>query len=194
VRREVAPLILQTVGLLAIAMTLAVSGCSGSDSPNVSTASPARTPPAEPSSTASAPPTTSAPNPSSARPTQAPSSQTPAIASPTTGGDTITASDGDNGGTLSLNPGQRLRVVLDSTYWTFNESSNPQVLRLDGQPSVSPQPSGCVPGAGCGTTTATYVAVSDGTAVVTATRTSCGEAEGCTGASGQYSVQVVVRS
>jgi hypothetical protein len=93
---------------------------------------------------------------------------------------------------LTLRRGQRITIVLSSTYWHFQESSNPAVLQSDGQPRTSPQPSGCVPGGGCGTATATYLAVATGGAVVTATRTSCGEAMGCTGADGLYSLRVVV--
>jgi hypothetical protein len=89
--------------------------------------------------------------------------------------------------------GQRLRVVLSSTYWEFRGSSHPAVLRPVGSPQVNPQPSGCVAGAGCGTATAIFVARSAGRSTVTATRNSCGEAMGCTAESGRYSLAVVVR-
>jgi hypothetical protein len=107
-------------------------------------------------------------------------------------GAVATATDGDNGRELTLRPGQQLKVVLASTYWTIVGSSNTAVLRTDGQPHTNPQPSGCVPGGGCGTVTQVFVAVAAGQAMVTATRTSCGEAMGCVGSSGQYSLRVIV--
>jgi hypothetical protein len=127
--------------------------------------------------------------------------QTPPISSsssnpgsvPSPGGNVEVASDKNNGGTIELHVGQTLRVVLESTYWQFQNSSNELVLRTGRQPSRSPQPSGCAAGAGCGTVTATYVAVGAGQAVVTATRVSCGEAMRCTGSNGQFSLRVIVQ-
>lgn len=104
----------------------------------------------------------------------------------------ITATDKDNGRTLKLVPGQRLKVILASTYWNFQNNSSAAVLRVETQPHINPQPSGCVPGAGCGTATVTYQATGSGQASITATRTSCGEAMGCTGGAGNYSLHVVV--
>ena len=102
-------------------------------------------------------------------------------------------SEVDNGRVLTLHRGQRLRIVLHSTYWTFQGSSVPSVLRADGPPEVNPQPTGCVVGGGCGTVTAVYDALSTGLATVTATRTSCGEAEGCLPSAGLWRVTVRVR-
>jgi hypothetical protein len=104
----------------------------------------------------------------------------------------VTVTNRDNGRTITLVLHQRLRVVLSSTYWTLQESSNPAALRMAGRPRITPRPSGCVPGAGCGTATATYGTVAPGSALVTATRTSCGEAMGCTGATSRFSLHVVV--
>ena len=104
----------------------------------------------------------------------------------------LTATDRDNGRTIGLRLGQRLRVVLSSTYWMFQASSNPTVLRPDGRVRVTPR-QGCVAGAGCGTAAATYLGVGPGGARVRATRTSCGEAMGCTEATSRFSLQVLVR-
>jgi hypothetical protein len=98
--------------------------------------------------------------------------------------------DSFNGKTVSLHVGDRLEVRLASTYWTFAGSSNPQVLKPLGGVAVSPQPSGCVPGGGCGTATATFDVVGAGSAVVAASRTSCGEAMGCTGDQGSFRLTV----
>jgi hypothetical protein len=104
----------------------------------------------------------------------------------------VHAGDKQDGGKVSLRRGQKLRLVLHSTYWELKPVSEPAVLRLVGAPIVNPK-SGCVPGQGCGTVTITYVARSVGSAVVTAARTSCGEAMGCTGDAGRFTLTVVVR-
>jgi len=104
----------------------------------------------------------------------------------------VLANDGSNGNTVAIRRGQRLRVVLSSTYWQLQPSSNTTVLGLVGRPATTPKLTGCVPGGGCGTATATYLASADGHATVTATRTSCGEALRCIGASGKFTLHVVV--
>jgi len=96
-------------------------------------------------------------------------------------------------GTVRLRRGQQLRVVLHSTYWQFQKAPNPSVLRLERAPKVRPRLSGCVPGGGCGTVTATYLAAARGSSTVSAERSSCGEAMGCTPDAGRYTVRVVVR-
>ena len=104
------------------------------------------------------------------------------------------ARDSDSGKTVELRVGDRLEVKLDSTYWTIHESSNPSVLRRAGPAVISPQPHGCVPGAGCGRAIASFDAVGRGSADVTASRNSCGEAMGCVGSAGSYRLSVVVTS
>jgi hypothetical protein len=105
----------------------------------------------------------------------------------------VRISERQNKGTVTLKRGQQLRVVLHSTYWQFQKQSNRSVLRLERAPKVRPRLSGCVPGEGCGTVTASYLAVTRGSSTVAATRNSCGEAMGCTGDTGGFSVRVVVR-
>ena len=104
----------------------------------------------------------------------------------------VHASDKQDGGKVSLRRGQKLRLVLHSTYWELGAVSAPAVLRRVSAPVVNPK-SGCVPGQGCGTVTVTYIAKTVGSAVVTAARTSCGEAMGCTGDAGRFTLTVVVR-
>jgi hypothetical protein len=106
----------------------------------------------------------------------------------------ITAADASNGRTITLHVGDSLSVVLHSTYWGFAGSSNSVVLVSDGNPAVSPSPSGCVPGQGCGTVVAAFDANTVGTAVVSASRTTCGEALRCTGSAGSYRLTVKVIS
>jgi hypothetical protein len=110
---------------------------------------------------------------------------------PSAGGPLTSASDSDNGKTLNLAVGDQLEVRLGSTYWTFNGSSNPAVLKAVGPAVISPQPSGCVAGGGCGFAIATFQVVASGSAQVTASRVSCGEAMGCTAAQDSYRVTVV---
>ena len=105
----------------------------------------------------------------------------------------VRVTEQQNGATVTLSRGQRLHVVLHSTYWQFQNVSNPGALRLRGTPEVLPKLP-CVAGGGCGTVTASYVAWAVGSAVVTAERNGCGEAVGCTAATGRFILHVVVRT
>lgn len=106
---------------------------------------------------------------------------------------TVTVDDGANGSSLTLARGDRLQVVLHSTYWQFAPASDPAVLIADGGPQTGPG-TNCpsFPGSGCGTVTQTYTAASAGDAVVTASRTSCGEAMSCPPSESQFKVSVHV--
>jgi hypothetical protein len=104
----------------------------------------------------------------------------------------IVATDADNGKTVDLHVGDQLELKLDSTYWTIHESPDVAVLRLAGPMAVSPRPNGCVPGGGCGLAIAFFDAVGSGSADVSASRTSCGEAMACVGGAGSYRLSVVV--
>jgi hypothetical protein len=112
----------------------------------------------------------------------------------TPGARLIVATDSDNGNTFDLHVGDRLEVKLNSTYWTIHESTDLSVLRLAGPMAVSPQTNGCVPGAGCGLAIASFDAVGKGSADISASRISCGEAMRCIGTAGSYRLSVVVVS
>jgi hypothetical protein len=130
---------------------------------------------------------------SSSTTTPSPSTGVPAtITPPGRAPATTTLTEHDNTRTVGLHVGEHLRVVLASTYWTFQPSSNPTVLHLDQDPLIAPRISGCVPGQGCGTVTADFTADATGTASVTATRTTCGEAMTCTPANRRYQVTITV--
>ncbi len=116
----------------------------------------------------------------------------PASTAPANGAGTVVVTEPDNGHVLQLSVGRRLELMLGSTYWQVAGSSDPNVLRQAGEPVVSPQRTGCVPGEGCGTVIAVFDAVTAGRADVTARRTSCGEALSCTGSLGFYRVTIVV--
>jgi hypothetical protein len=105
----------------------------------------------------------------------------------------VTASEADNGRTFTVRSGSRVTLTLHSTYWSILGSSAPAVLHQVGGTSTRPaKPGTCVPGQGCGTVSASFIAVSRGDAVLTASRTTCGEALRCTPGQGYYSVHVVV--
>ena len=89
-----------------------------------------------------------------------------------------TLTDAACGTSVNAIAGDQIRVSLGSTYWSFQPTSDPSVLVQDGTTQIAPSGS-CVPGGGCGTTTAIFDAVSAGTATIGASRTSCGEAMGC---------------
>lgn len=94
---------------------------------------------------------------------------------------------------MTVAKGSTIQVVLASIYWMFPPAIKPSVLAPVGTPVTAPAPIGtCMPGVGCGTVTATYKAVGTGTATISASRTTCGEALVCTGDNGSWSVAVVV--
>jgi hypothetical protein len=157
---------------------------SASPTPTATSPSPSPSPSVKP---AGSPKSTPAPTPATTRPAASPSPQ--AVIE----NGTLAVADANDGQTVTLHPGDHLRVVLSSTYWQFQPSSDPSVLRAEGSPATSPSP-GCVPGAGCGTAAATFTALSPGHATIVATRTSCGEAMLCQGSAGHYQIEVVVAS
>jgi len=44
----------------------------------------------------------------------------------------VAVADANDGQTVTLHPGNQLRVALASTYWQIQPSSDPSVLRADG--------------------------------------------------------------
>ncbi|MFZ2804466.1 MAG: hypothetical protein WA001_04540 [Patescibacteria group bacterium] len=118
---------------------------------------------------------------------QAPSpSQTP---TPTTQPSTKKLDENDNKTTVSANVGDRVELVLNSTYWQVAPPSS-DVLKQVADPVVVPILIGHVPGSGAGTVTVDYQVTKTGTAQISASRTSCGEALRCTGDQGSYSVTI----
>ncbi len=105
----------------------------------------------------------------------------------------VKVDDSKNAQSVQVHVGDTVKVTLGSTYWTFDQSSDPLVLKELGDQVVTPDPIGsCLPGMGCGVTTAWYKALSAGSATVSASRVSCGEARRCVGSQGAYRVTVVV--
>jgi hypothetical protein len=105
----------------------------------------------------------------------------------------FTEHDRANGTTLRVAVGDKIVLVLGSSYWNFAGSSAPGVVRQIGPVRLVHTTQTCVPGGGCQPKRALYKALSRGTAVITAHRLSCGEALRCTGSRGHFRLTVVVR-
>jgi hypothetical protein len=119
----------------------------------------------------------------------------PATAGSTAAPNTVQLTFADSGKTITVHVGSTLHVALNSTYWTFQPVTAPQLLKLDATAMVPPSPGTCahqVPGSGCGTQTADYTALATGQTSVAATRVNCGEAMRCTGSNGHFEVQIVI--
>lgn len=108
----------------------------------------------------------------------------------------VSATERDNGRTITLHRNDRLVIRLNSTYWTFARPKT-TVFHEVGTPQTTTSPPGtgsghCRAGAGCGTVTVTYDVVGPGQAMIAAHRTSCGEAIRCVGNAGTYKLTVKV--
>lgn len=95
---------------------------------------------------------------------------------------------------MTIAVGQKLTVTLNSTYWQFGSPSNISIVTPDGQAvaaaCAAPPP---YPGSGCGTVVQDYHGVRAGTAVLNASRNSCGEALACAPAQSSWKLTVLVR-
>lgn len=166
-----------------VALT-ALVGCGGSSSAGVSTTTSTSS---STSSTSTTLTTLLAPTTATTAPrttTTHPSTATTRALTATTVNLTVS----DDGRTVPVARGSTIVVVFDQTRWTFPPPAGTALQ----QQGVVTTPARCVPGGVCGTTTATYRAVGDGTAVITASRTVCGEAITCNGQKVSFSVNVVV--
>jgi len=104
----------------------------------------------------------------------------------------LVATYADNGGTLTVQVNDRLRVVLAGRSWT-QSSSNPSVMVSTSKPAVLPVSSGCVQGQGCGSVTVFYKALKLGTAEIEGSRSSCDSAnQTCTTGPGAFHMKIVV--
>ena len=106
----------------------------------------------------------------------------------------IIVRDNANGKTVHVPGGDRVELILSSTYWMVHRSTAPRVLRQDGPTRLLPRPKSCpkIPGLGCVPVKTFYTALVAGQAVITASRSSCGEALRCVGHQGRFKVTVVV--
>jgi hypothetical protein len=113
-------------------------------------------------------------------------------ASTTHAAKTVTVDEHANGTSVRLATGDRLVVVLHSTYWQLPEPHSGIVV-VTSAPVAKPTPN-CsrIPGSGCGTATATYAVRAAGSTTLAAHRDSCGEALRCVGTDGDWSIKVDV--
>ena len=116
----------------------------------------------------------------------------PGTARPTLSTETVVITEADNGKTVIVERSERVRLELNSTYWTIGASSTPGVLRPAGGQTAIPSP-GCVPGQGCGTVSETYQTIADGRSRLVASRVTCGEALACGPSNGKFAVLVIVQ-
>jgi hypothetical protein len=107
----------------------------------------------------------------------------------------VVARDNSNGKTMRVSVGERLDLILASDYWNVDPSSSPAVLRQDGATSYLARPSDCptIPGLGCIPEQTSFTALAPGTVVITASRTSCGEAMACRPDQRHFRLTVIVR-
>jgi hypothetical protein len=117
--------------------------------------------------------------------------------SPAAGGPrVIEVRDDANGKAVSARAGDRIELILSSSYWHVTGSSAPSVLRQDGPPVLLSRPSNCpdLPGLGCTPVRAEFTALANGKAAITARRPACGEALRCKPDQTRFTVIVVVRN
>ena len=108
----------------------------------------------------------------------------------------VVISENNNGKIVTVAKGSHFTVTLHSTYWTINPvvgHNVSQVGRSVVKGSFENGTHACVPGQGCGTVTATYVANQAGLVHLRATRTTCGEALLCSKSQSHWMVVVRVR-
>ena len=107
----------------------------------------------------------------------------------------VVARDNSNGKTVRVSVGDRLELILASSYWNVDSSTSPAVLRQDGPTTFLAPPSDCstMPGSGCAPEQTSYTALAPGTVVITASRESCGEALACRPDQSRFRLTVIVR-
>jgi len=108
----------------------------------------------------------------------------------------IVVRDDANGKAVSARAGDRIKLILSSSYWHVTSSSAPRVLRQDGPPVLLSRPGSCpdIPGLGCTPVRTDFTALTDGKAVITARRFACGEALRCKPGQTRFTVSVVIRN
>ena len=108
----------------------------------------------------------------------------------------IVVRDDANGTAVSARAGDRIKLILSSSYWDVAGSSAPRVLRQDGPPVQLSRPGSCpdIPGLGCAPVQTDFTALTDGKAAIRASRSSCGEALRCQPDQERFTVNVIVRN
>jgi len=105
-----------------------------------------------------------------------------------------TVDEASNGSTIEAAPGEVFQLVLHSTYWQIEGSSDPDVVAQNGEPSKTAAPPGtCPPGVGCGTVQVAFTARQAGMARISASRRLCGEALLCPPEQRSFVLTITVR-
>jgi hypothetical protein len=104
----------------------------------------------------------------------------------------VVLSESSNGKVISVAKGSHFSVTLHTTYWSIHSVSTSSVSQIGKTVVKGSFTNGCVPGQGCGTVTATYVANKVGTITLRASRTTCGEALRCSTRQSRWTVVVRV--
>jgi len=105
----------------------------------------------------------------------------------------VAVSEPSAGRTFQIRRGDRVVLSLHSTYWHISPPDG-HILTQTGAQKVIPALAGtCRPGIGCGTVQATFIASATGSAELTASRTTCGEAKACLPGQKSYVTHLVVR-
>lgn len=101
---------------------------------------------------------------------------------------TVTVKDSDKGTTVSAHPGDTIVVTLGSTAWTIDAAKGAAITTQGEQTVAVTRPGVGAPG----TTSRRYLAVATGSATISASRLSCGEALKCSPEQGAFSVTIAV--
>ena len=107
---------------------------------------------------------------------------------------TVSLDEHANNTTVRVGVGATVRIALHSTYWSPVTSSAPELVEPVGTPTAMATATSpaCRPGSGCGTVTTTFLTRGAGSARLTATRTTCGEALLCAPDQRTFTVTVQV--
>jgi hypothetical protein len=133
---------------------------------------------------------------SCAAPTAVPTQSAPSLApspAPTIPASQTLVDDNANGKSITIQTGARLKLVLHSTYWEIQGSSDPKILIQLGEPRVVADTTVRIPGTGAGTVSVEFQAIAPGNVDITASRTACGEALRCAPDQASFKVTVTIR-
>jgi hypothetical protein len=111
---------------------------------------------------------------------------------PALSGQPVVLDEHANSTTVHVRVGTTVKLLLHSSYWDIAGSSSPSVLAPQGAPTQVPVTPTCPPGVGCNPVRAMFSALSPGESVLSASRTSCGEALRCGTENGHFQVTVIV--
>jgi hypothetical protein len=106
----------------------------------------------------------------------------------------VVVSEPNAGKTVHVQVGDKVELLLHSSYWTIAPSPDPSALAEHGKPVYLKPSRACPPGVGCAPVEVTFTADKPGTVMLTASRISCGEAMMCGPSQRHYQVIVDIAS